>query len=509
MRLLQRACSALLLAGALSCAIPGTAKASLYNVMEQPEIGFHDLNFAQTSAAQKNEYALNNLQTALQIGEFQLKYHLPVSYAHYDTQVVSTTYSLGTVGTTTDRVSGTINETVTGTGTESYSESGTLDGWYWNPQSEYLGDTLPLDGDIESTGSGYSSFNGSVSGNYSGTNYGNSISTTTGSSSGTSVIQGDYFYVVRASEGLIDLSSITGRYCTVDLYVNNYFQQAAGTAYRITGLAGNAYGVREDGSVQKLLFGGVAPTMYCQCLSPYGKQVMYPEDGAMIAPYSCSAIWVMTSLSIPTNDTSGFGRYKEIRFPSSWKIYVDAEKTYTNQILENDDNNTNAINNKIQQETQQQTNAINNQIQQQTQQQTQQLKDTTGSDTVLDSAFANAGTLESRFGQMASLRQTFSTMHESWSNAQAQESITFPELRVGQWQILAAQTVPLNGWLPGAEDSIRLFNTMLIFVVWLRSVINMVEYLIGVETDTEFSYASWYYQQEHPEVDWTGYWDDE
>lgn len=436
----------------MSLGVASVALASSLDLMGSCKVGFINIPYANNASFDEQVLQIRNLgQWTNQNFTYNHCYDLlSVSVTEVaGITTLATTATGSTVGTnsSTETYSGQYN----GSGISSNSTYVSGDGTYWNPNSEYLGNTYPTT--ISTTGSesgnwtetGYISGSGSASGSY------RSTESVTGS--GTGSYDGSarsVQYYVPDLTGDIDFQTYGTK--TLYLYADGFVDQLAGTAVDVSGMTCRALLVQQSGytsyqlqsySVPRVHFKGVDNKWYV------GESV----DGHYISPVNFKAIAVFNSFSV----SSQHGVLKEIRFPAVWHIYINYDYAQTNEIISTENNNTNNINQNIQQQTQNQTN---------------QLKDTSGSDGIL-SAPQNMG--NSIYEQVTFANQLAGVTTQLATTVASAEpndaSLTWPKFEFQGKTIWEEQTFSLWTYVPVEIASrLRLFNTMVIGLMWLRSL---------------------------------------
>ena len=111
-------------------------------------------------------------------------------------------------------------------------------------------------------------------------------------------------------------------------------------------------------------------------------------------------------------------------------------------------------------------------VRQETQQQTQQLKDTTGSGTIVDGAIDGyQGEFDSRLGFVSETTDIVSSLYTAAMNTNEKATITFPPLKWDGQVIIAEQAVPVVGWLPkDYENRVRDITTLSLFLAWIHGI---------------------------------------
>lgn len=378
-----------------------------------------------------------------------------------------TTESVTATGSTigTNNSTSTISGQYNGSGTSSNSTYVSGDGTYWNPNSEYLGNTLPTT--TSETGSEYGNWTetGYISGSSSGSGSVNYTNSLRGSGSGTysGSANTESFYRMWWSKSNIELVS---NQATLVLFSSGFSDQLEGTAIDISGLSCRTEWLRSDDVIVTRAVANMVPTVLVQGLD----NRWYPTDridGHYIATVNFKAIAVFTNC--PTAYSDGLpSAFKEVRFFGLWHIYLNYDYSETNNIISNDNSNTNAINSNITQQTQNQTN---------------QLKDTTGSDGIL-SVPKNVGNSiyeQVTFtNQIAGISQQLATKVAS---ADASEGgITLPSWEFQGQQIWPQMVVsPWTDIPVDIKSKVRLFNTMIFAILWIRSLWNWIASIFGFE----------------------------
>lgn len=115
------------------------------------------------------------------------------------------------------------------------------------------------------------------------------------------------------------------------------------------------------------------------------------------------------------------------------------------------------------------TTQINNKITQQTQQQTSELKDTTGSDSVISGTDGVTQQIQSKLGFIAETATITSNLYDAILY-EGTGYVPFPEIAWQGQTIIAAQNVPILGYIPSIEDDIKTFNTIVLFLAWLHGM---------------------------------------
>lgn len=335
----------------------------------------------------------------------------------------------------------------------SYSGQGYLDGTYANPDN-WLGDYLDVD--FNSYGNGtYSS-----SGNYSSGTSGNSSGSYTGSGTGTGAVTGQNqtitheFYDWSPSGGA-NLTNFGSEYAIVVKFsVQSTSLPQNSVFYFPFSNIGLTY-MDTDGN-----HGQFTSSNYKVFVS-YGPNfaVASLSGGNWVAPRSFNAVYFVMQV---TNGPHGI--VESIRFPHPFRCYIDLDKTYHIEQMNNDNANTNQISGDISS----QTNA---------------LKDTTGSDGIL-SVPKNVG--NSIYEQVTFTNQIAgisSQLATTVASADASEGgFTLPS-----WEFQGQQIWPemvVSPWtdIPiDIKSKIRLFNTMVFAILWLRSLWNWIASIFGFE----------------------------
>lgn len=117
------------------------------------------------------------------------------------------------------------------------------------------------------------------------------------------------------------------------------------------------------------------------------------------------------------------------------------------------------------------TTNVTNTVTQQTQQQTTALKDTTGSDGIVSSAVnSTQSSLVQKLGFVAQIPTIMSEIYQAVTH-EGGGTVHFPGVSWEGQTIWPAADVPIVGWMPDSvQNPIRLFNTIVLFLAWMRGV---------------------------------------
>lgn len=350
-------------------------------------------------------------------------------------------------GTNTDRFSGTSNESISLNGSEhglinDIDLSGTVD----NP-NEGIGYTLSIDLEGTAYNDQLVSLNGSSSSNISMTNYGNS--TFNGAITGTLNTNGysTQYWEYRPNNG-VDISNYS-KFIQVQLF-SGFGTFSAGTPILLEGAYGGQCVLHKDNGIDRIydisnvyVFAGTATNPI---------RIMQSTSGRYIPETNYNNIWVVTFSNNVVAD-----KYDSILIPNDLNVYRDLGYEYNQNVSSDISTQTNSVNNKIEQQTQNQTN---------------QLKDTSGSDGIL-SAPQNMG--NSIYEQVTFANQLAGVTTQLATTVASAEpndaSLTWPKFEFQGKTIWEEQTFSLWSYVPVEIASrLRLFNTMVIGLMWLRSL---------------------------------------
>lgn len=386
----------------------------------------------------------------------------PISVHHATVGGSSLVYSASSheIGTSTDRLSGTETGTYSGTGNEYGYIDGTYDGSYDNPQS-VLGDVLFMDGTISGSTYTTTSENGTTTGNISCTILGNQTSDTTTSGTGSTVSNFQDYLEIRPSTK-IDISNFNN--LTLLIYFEGFGVFPDNTPLYLSGFWGGSPMFHNDNGTNSSFTTAYGYMLAMRAMANI-TQVQQSTSGRYFPNTGIGYSRIV--VVVPCNYVIA-GRYDSLLFPNYWKLYRDLGNESTEQISGN-------INS--------QTNSINNQIQQQTQNQTNQLKDTTGSDGIL-SVPKNVG--NSIYEQVTFTNQIAgisSQLATTVASADASEGgFTLPSWEFQGQQIWPQMTVSPWTDIPiDIKSKVRLFNTMVFAILWIRSLWNWIASIFGFE----------------------------
>lgn len=456
--------------GLFAFGLAGQAKASTIDLMGTSKVGLLNHQYANNKDfedwARTASFGLysNDIFAYGRIVDLQLASRTVVDGVTTES-VTATGSTIGT-NSSTSTISGQYN----GSGTSSNSTYVSGDGTYWNPNSEYLGNTLPTT--FSETGSEYGNWTetGYISGSSSGSGSVSYTNSLRGLGSGTysGSASTESFYRMWWSKSNIELVS---NQATLVLFSSGFSDQLEGTAIDISGLSCRTEWLRSDDVVVTRAVANMVPTVLVQGLD----NRWYPTDridGHYIATVNFKAIAVFTNC--PTAFSDGLPReFKEVRFFGLWHIYLNYDYSETNNIINNDNSNTNAINQNIQQQTQLQTN---------------QLKDTTGSDSIANDALDGNKQWIENLGFVSQTAGYVTQTYDAIAGTNPSQTLHFPGIKVMGYVIAEEQDVPLLGWLPSdIENAVKRFCTVVFFLVWLNGMKNMFEKIFENKQEVEVS----------------------
>lgn len=458
----------------MSFAVPSVVWADSLDLMGSSNVAFFDHNFTNaTDSSEEDNWFIDHLGYGQTRRDRFLKYYYYSLIYRSETLMngsLSGTQTLtgSTVGTgsSTGTVSGQYNGSQIG-GTSSYV-SGSNDGSYDNPNS-WLGDYLYYNGTYSETGSG--SFNttetGYISGSTSsGVNYSENTSGS-GSYSGNSNSTGytEYYYSFSLEDfATMDFTDMQGSK-SYALKMQGFSDQLEGTAIDVANMTDSITIVQADGTKISQFVAALRPKVFVKNTLTGQFEKCNRVDGHYIAPVGFSEIAVINRFSLPAG-TSPYIR--EIRFPTSFNVYINYDYTYNN-----------STNTTITNTTSQQTYDIG----QQTQNQTNQLKDTTGSDGIMNAPkqIGNGIYEQVTFAnQVAGITQQLATTVASADASEA--GFTIPSWEFQGQQIWGDMVVsPWTNIPVDIKSKVRLFNTMIFAILWIRSLWNWLASIFGFE----------------------------
>lgn len=390
--------------------------------------------------------------------EFGNGYFCQLSHASETKNTYVETGNGSTVGTNSS--TGTISGQTNGSSVTSNSTyySGEIYGDVYSPNTELLGDTLPIDLDYSGTGSEYgnSTSTGYISGSTSMTGSSQNTSTMSTTGSGSSLTK--QFWLFQPSTP-INISNWSDLYCGFLFYLPT--QYPSGTVLRNLGYSGSIEYEDMSGNVSQ----GYITDQRLFISTSNGSRITRISNnaGRSTATHNFNTVIILCQIhDLPRQ------QLKNIRIPFDWHLYIDLDATYNLDLLDKLTSDTNSINQTTTTQTQQQTTA---------------LKDTTGSDGIL-SVPKNVG--DSIYEQVTFTNQIAGITEQlatTVASADASEGgFTLPSWDFQGQQIWPEMTVsPWNDIPIDIKSKVRLFNTMVFAILWIRSLWNWIASIFGFE----------------------------
>lgn len=184
--------------------------------------------------------------------------------------------------------------------------------------------------------------------------------------------------------------------------------------------------------------------------SGVGHLLRTPSEGYVTLPYSVSQL-----AFVFRGNAGNLGNANNSRLfmerPVSYLLDFDAERTITTQ----------------------------------TQMQTQELKDTTGSNTLVGNAQSQFDAqIRSKLGFVS---QTADIAHGIYDAMlyEGDGTVPFPGVSWDGMTIIAAQDVPILGWMPDIEDDVKTGVTLVLFLAWLHGIHSLYARMFLGETMVE------------------------
>lgn len=113
-----------------------------------------------------------------------------------------------------------------------------------------------------------------------------------------------------------------------------------------------------------------------------------------------------------------------------------------------------------------------------------EIMDTTGSDSVADGPMEYVSTVTGKLGFVQQAGQTVTGLYQAIGTTDAVGTIRFPGVSWEGQTIIAAQDVPLVGYLPSnVEDRIRDGTTLVFIVAWLSGLKRIYDRIFNGESD--------------------------
>lgn len=459
MRRLSWWLTCLLVSGLISLGLPSVALADVLDISGSPQVSL--VNADSYAIANYPSTHLSGSSSSFVSGSFIDIKETFVSSGH-----VAYSMAESISGTTTDRNSGIIDADISLVGNEVGYSSGDFEGSFDNPNTG-IGDFVYFDGSNSTDYSGQISLSGSVIGNTTSTTYGNLTCSGTGSVNGTNESSTVRVFEARPSNGF-DLSNFNVVSVVIKFSGFSYYPE--GVPLLFDGLYWNQIILHNDSGNDYYLNTALGRVFVTNSSKSNSAILSRATSGRYFSTLNnFSDIYVILSVesyNVPAR------KFDSLIMTSSPKVYRDLGYEYQQ------DTNT-SINN--------QTNSINNQIQQQTVAQTNALKDTTGANSVLGAPKQIGDDIYQRVtfaNQVAQISGSFAT---TVANADMSEAgFEFPGFTWNDTVIWETQMISPWRDIPiDIKSKIRLFNTMIFAIVWIRSLWNWIASIFGFETEKE------------------------